>query len=444
MATVAVQVQALTKGLPALNIERRRGKSSLEAVKVCSNLRLQTDKFALKSAFYNGGSAIAMPQAAGAAPPRITMKTTTKGAYICRDCGYIYNDRQPFEKLSSDYSCPVCAAPKRRFKPYDSPVGRNANDTAVRKARKEELKKLDSAFGVAVPWVYWRRQFIEGLYRGLGLESKLIEIDNGATTIHCWAPREPVASKPSLMLIQGFGMDGAFGWDRQVFAFSRNFNVYVPDLLFFGQSYTTRPERSENFQADCLKNMLDILEVDQVNVVGTSYGGMVAYRLASAYPERVKKVVVASSGVMMDHQTNQRLYKLTRVNDVKQLLVPTDLQGMRRGMSTATVWRVDLVPDLFLADLFQNFYRKNRKEKKELLDGMIISSVDAPPVPVIDKKVLILWGSEDRIFDKELAHQLQRHLGANARLVFIKGAGHVPQIEKPREFNYQALQFLLS
>lgn len=77
------------------------------------------------------------------------------GAYICQDCGYIYNDRRtPFESLpASDYSCPVCQAPKRRFKPYTAPVARNANDLAVRKARKEGLKASDTAVGSALPGV---------------------------------------------------------------------------------------------------------------------------------------------------------------------------------------------------------------------------------------------------------------------------------------------------
>eukprot|EP00271_Cylindrocystis_brebissonii_P010683 TRINITY_DN2697_c0_g2_i1.p1 TRINITY_DN2697_c0_g2~~TRINITY_DN2697_c0_g2_i1.p1 ORF type:complete len:167 (+),score=19.49 TRINITY_DN2697_c0_g2_i1:212-712(+) len=74
------------------------------------------------------------------------------GAYICRDCGYIYNDRRKsFDSLTSDYSCPVCQAPKRRFKAYAAPVERNANDLAVRKARKESLKAADGAVGSALP-----------------------------------------------------------------------------------------------------------------------------------------------------------------------------------------------------------------------------------------------------------------------------------------------------
>lgn len=135
---------------------RRTKTSGLLQGEAVRGLRAPSDRMALKSAFNNGGgafsAAVAMPEGAtGSAPPRITMRAAAKTAYICLDCGYIYSDRKPFESLSSDYSCPVCQAPKRRFKVYDAPVSRNANDMAVRKARKEELKKANAAVGQALP-----------------------------------------------------------------------------------------------------------------------------------------------------------------------------------------------------------------------------------------------------------------------------------------------------
>uniref|UniRef100_A0A7N0SVR2 Rubredoxin-like domain-containing protein n=2 Tax=Kalanchoe fedtschenkoi TaxID=63787 RepID=A0A7N0SVR2_KALFE len=82
--------------------------------------------------------------------PRISMRAAAKQAYICRDCGYIYNDKTPFDNLPDKYFCPVCGAPKRRFKPYVPAVEKNANSTDVRKARKAELKR-DEAVGKALP-----------------------------------------------------------------------------------------------------------------------------------------------------------------------------------------------------------------------------------------------------------------------------------------------------
>ena len=54
-------------------------------------LRVPSDRMALKSAFNNGGgafsAAVAMPELAASAPPRITMRAAAKTAYICQDCG---------------------------------------------------------------------------------------------------------------------------------------------------------------------------------------------------------------------------------------------------------------------------------------------------------------------------------------------------------------------
>ncbi|XP_048138211.1 uncharacterized protein LOC115749586 [Rhodamnia argentea] len=81
----------------------------------------------------------------------ISMRLASKQAYICRDCGYIYKDRTPFDKLPDNYFCPVCGAPKRRFRAYgESAVAKNANAQDVRKARKAQIQR-DEAIGRFFP-----------------------------------------------------------------------------------------------------------------------------------------------------------------------------------------------------------------------------------------------------------------------------------------------------
>ncbi|XVF54799.1 hypothetical protein PTKIN_Ptkin05aG0210700 [Pterospermum kingtungense] len=119
-------------------------------------LRAPADRFALKSAFCSPSLHLLLPPrlqlrpSASTAAPRFSMRVASKQAYVCRDCGYIYNERTPFEKLPDKYFCPVCGAPKRRFKPFQPAVARNANETDVRKARKEQMKR-DEAVGRALP-----------------------------------------------------------------------------------------------------------------------------------------------------------------------------------------------------------------------------------------------------------------------------------------------------
>ncbi|KAK9668993.1 hypothetical protein RND81_13G101500 [Saponaria officinalis] len=111
-------------------------------------LRRPVDRFALRSSF--GSSALGFPGVGDGGAPRFSMRVASKQSYICRDCGYIYSDKKPFDKLPDNYFCPVCGAPKRRFRAYEPTVSKNANDLDVRKARKAQIKK-DEAIGQALP-----------------------------------------------------------------------------------------------------------------------------------------------------------------------------------------------------------------------------------------------------------------------------------------------------
>ncbi|KAL6996818.1 hypothetical protein U1Q18_006947 [Sarracenia purpurea var. burkii] len=114
-----------------------------------AGLRRPSDRFALKSPFFSPSLHLLLPSLVSA-QPKFSMRVASKQAYICRDCGYIYNDRTPFEKQTDNYFCPVCGAPKRRFREYTPAVTKNANATDVRKARKAQLQK-DEAVGRALP-----------------------------------------------------------------------------------------------------------------------------------------------------------------------------------------------------------------------------------------------------------------------------------------------------
>ncbi|XP_027121799.1 uncharacterized protein [Coffea arabica] len=119
-----------------------------------AGLRRPADAFALKSSFLAPSLHLLLPPHQGsgapATAPKFSMRVASKQAYICRDCGYIYSDRTPFEKLPDNFFCPVCGAPKRRFKPYVPKVAKNANESDVRKARKAQIQR-DEAIGRALP-----------------------------------------------------------------------------------------------------------------------------------------------------------------------------------------------------------------------------------------------------------------------------------------------------
>ena len=62
-----------------------------------------------------------------------------------------------------------------------------------------------------------------------------------------------------------------------------------------------------------------------------------------------------------------------------------------------------------------------------------LASITAP--------TLILWGQQDRILPVAHAHIAQERI-ANAELRILDHCGHLPQTERPEEFNTLVLEFL--
>jgi rubredoxin len=55
---------------------------------------------------------------------RLTAAQKARATHLCIDCGYIYCDETPFDETPSDYRCPQCNAPKRRFSRFDVDTGK--------------------------------------------------------------------------------------------------------------------------------------------------------------------------------------------------------------------------------------------------------------------------------------------------------------------------------
>lgn len=281
--------------------------------------------------------------------------------------------------------------------------------------------------------------FLRRSLASAGLSSQSLEIDNG-TTIFFWGPATST-TKPPLILIHGFGPHGIWQWRPQITFFAREFDVYVPDLVFFGDSYSNSPERSEVFQAACIAKLLEKLGIRRYSVVGTSYGGFVAYRMSEMWPERVEKAVIASSGVNLRRRDNVELMKRAGTQKMEDLMLPCTA-GQMRTLLGLCVYRRPYLPDFFLDDMINKLYSENRKEKLELLGGLSMGRDDAVNISPLSQQVLIVWGEHDKIFLLEKAIELTKLAGEKTRLQVIKNTSHVPQLENAARFNHILHNFL--
>lgn len=197
--------------------------------------------------------------------------------------------------------------------------------------------------------------FLRRCLSSAGLTSQTIDIDD-ETTIHFWGPNPNSKSspKPTLVLIHGFGPHGVWQWSSQIAVFARDYDLYVPSLVFFGRSTTKSSDRSEVFQAKSIgKLLVEKLGVEKFSVVGTSYGGFVAYHIARMWAERVEKVVVASSGINMNKKDNDDLLKRANADKVEDFLLPTTAGQLRTLLSLSMFRRPRYLPDFVFNDFIK-------------------------------------------------------------------------------------------
>ncbi|WP_330256950.1 alpha/beta fold hydrolase [Nocardia sp. NBC_00565] len=108
-----------------------------------------------------------------------------------------------------------------------------------------------------------------------------------------------IGSGPAVVLLHGGGpgASGLSNFSRNVGVLAQRFRVIVPDLPGYGQS-SKRVDQSDPFGdlAQAVGGLLDELGIASAHLVGNSYGGAAALRLAMDRPEKVGRLILMGPG----------------------------------------------------------------------------------------------------------------------------------------------------
>ena len=106
------------------------------------------------------------------------------------------------------------------------------------------------------------------------------------------------AGRPLIMLHGGLMSGEMFG--PVIGELAANHQVILPDLQGHGRTADIDRPIDIRMMADDIAALIDHLGLDKPDVVGYSLGGGVAFFTASKYPERVRKLVMASAHIRQD------------------------------------------------------------------------------------------------------------------------------------------------
>ena len=239
-------------------------------------------------------------------------------------------------------------------------------------------------------------------------------------------------SGPALLLIHG-SLQDLYDWDEWTKVLSPSYRIIRLDLPGAG---LTGPVGSGDYSiANTMRTidqLMDRLDEQRFAVVGTSLGGVVAFRYAATRPERVAALVLMNSAGVEWGNAN---------------IIPPQPQRYNESLS-ATVSRADIqtilsavIPDpaKLLPGRVERALDYHRREGRDAEAAAIVSAYErGNPEEVlarIQSPVLVLWGSENRALDAGVADQFVAML-ANAAAVekaLVQGAGHWPHVEAPAQ-----------
>lgn len=255
-------------------------------------------------------------------------------------------------------------------------------------------------------------------------------------------------SGPVVVLLHGGGpgASGVANWNRNIEALAEHFTLVIPDMPGYGRS-SKHVEQDDPFGdlASAVGGLIEELGYERAHLVGNSYGGAAALRLALDRPDRVERMVLNGPGGIGttravptkglttllnyyggDGPSREKMAEFIRTYLVADASAITDdvIEGryrdsldpevmanppLRRPTSPKAAWRMDLTRDPRLA------------------------RCEAP--------TLVVWGTKDAVIRPSGAWRLARTM-PNADAYLAAGVGHWVQWETPELFNRLTIDFL--
>ena len=235
----------------------------------------------------------------------------------------------------------------------------------------------------------------------------------------------------------GPGVTSYANWRLVLPALAENFRVVAPDMVGFG--FSERPASIEyglQTWADQVVGLMDTLELPKAHLVGNSFGGAIALRIATQHPDRVGKLVLMGSmGVPFPITEG-----LERVWGYEP-----SFENMRKVLDVFAYSR-DVVNDELaevryrgsIQPCFQeSFAAMFPAPRQRWVEAMCTPEDDIRRLP---HRTLIVHGREDQVIPVQTSLRLMELID-NGDLSVFSHCGHWSMIERTADFNRSVSEF---
>jgi pimeloyl-ACP methyl ester carboxylesterase len=240
-----------------------------------------------------------------------------------------------------------------------------------------------------------------------------------------------------LVLVHGHPFDRSM-WRPQIERFSRTGRrVIAPDLRGYGESTVVGGKTTlETFAWD-IRTLLDHLEVGAVVLAGLSMGGQIVMEFHRLFPERLRGLVLADTSASAETEDGKRARNEMADRLLREGMGPYAEDVLPRMIAPANIEAHPEVARHVLGMMLKTSpvgaaaALRGRAERPDYVE--MLSRVEVPTLVVVGR-----GDGLTPIADAQLLHD--RVPGST--LVIIEGAAHMPNLERPAEFNAALAEFL--
>lgn len=185
------------------------------------------------------------------------------------------------------------------------------------------------------------------------------------------------------------------------------FKVIVPDLPGFGESEPLPMPWNTNKYINWIEQFIKEINPGEFYLLGHSFGGALASKIAVKYPQEVKKLFLVSAACLRKKTTKKTFSK--RISKLVKLFSFLPYYSFfRKAVYKFIIRKSDYV---YVEGVMKETYLNIVKEDLSF------------QLPFIKIPTIIIWGDKDEYTPPEDAYYIEKHI-KNAKLIMIPGADH--------------------
>jgi pimeloyl-ACP methyl ester carboxylesterase len=226
-------------------------------------------------------------------------------------------------------------------------------------------------------------------------------------------------------------------WKNQLDYLKSSYRVIACDIRGFGKSKDEESVLSIDLFGDDLLLFMDRLNIDKAIICGLSMGGYIALNVMKRFPSHFEALILCDTQCIADTaEGKEKRYKI-----IKEIQAE-GVTDFNEGFIKKVFYKDSLTNKKELVEQLSNVVFSNSKNSITKGFAALAEHLETcTSLSKISVPTLIICGREDQVTPLAQSEFMNKNIKGSI-LHIIDNAGHVSNLEQPKEFNKYLSEFL--